>query len=193
MATQQERKAATIAAVQRAGRYLFARRGFEQSTIDDIARRAGVTKGGVYHHYSSKDEIFVEVLEALQGELAERVKQAASGGRNAIEAIELGVRQFLVDCTRPDVRRILLIDGPTVLGWKRWREIDARHFGALLRQSICALRGVRELAPRDEAFVHLLLGACTEAALVSSTAQNAAESASTLAEAFNQLLSGVRS
>ncbi|OQW55085.1 MAG: hypothetical protein A4S14_00135 [Proteobacteria bacterium SG_bin9] len=192
MATQDERRAATIAAIRASARKLFATSGFENTSIDEIAEHAGVTKGAFYHHFDSKERIFEDVLEMVQSELSGRVTEAASKAVTPVTAIELGMRQFLMDSAKRDFRQIIFIDGPAVLGWKRWREIDLQHFGGMVRQSIQALRGSSELDGRDEALVHLLLGAFTEAALICGSAKNPAASARDLVEGVQVLLRGLQ-
>lgn len=192
MATQDERRAATIAAIRASARKLFATSGFENTSIDEIAEHAGVTKGAFYHHFDSKERIFEDVLEMVQSELSARVTEAASKAVTPVTAIELGMRQFLMDSAKRDFRQIIFIDGPAVLGWKRWREIDLQHFGGMVRQSIQALRGSGELDGRDEALVHLLLGAFTEAALICGSAKNPAASACDLVEGAQVLLRGLQ-
>jgi len=66
MVRQSERREATIAAILAAARKLFASDGFDPVSIDDIAARAGVAKGAVYHHFDSKEAIFTRVLETVQ-------------------------------------------------------------------------------------------------------------------------------
>src|SRR6516165_5365983 len=61
MTSQAERRAATVAAIISAAGLLFTARGFDAASIDDIAERAGVAKGAVYHHFESKEQIFVRV------------------------------------------------------------------------------------------------------------------------------------
>lgn len=192
MATQDERRAATIAAIRASARKLFATSGFENTSIDEIAEHAGVTKGAFYHHFDSKERIFEDVLEMVQSELSGRVTEAASKAVTPVTAIELGMRQFLMDSAKRDFRQIIFIDGPAVLGWKRWREIDLQHFGGMVRQSIQALRGSSELDGRDDALVHLLLGAFTEAALICGSAKNPAAAARDLVEGVQVLLRGLQ-
>lgn len=192
LSKQDQRRAATIAAIRASARKLFAAAGFENTSIDTIAAHAGVTKGAFYHHFDSKERIFEDVLEMVQTELSARVTGAASKAKTPLAGIELGMRQFLADCARQEFRQILLIDGPAVLGWKRWREIDLRHFGGMIRQSIQALRGSKSLTRRDDALVHLLLGACTEAALICGEAGNPAASARELVAGLQQLLQGLQ-
>ncbi len=192
MTKQDERRAATIAAIRASARKLFAVAGFEKTSIDDIAEHAGVTKGAFYHHFNSKERIFEDVLEMAQSELSIRVTEAASKAKTPVTAIELGVQQFLTDSAKRDFRQIIFIDGPAVLGWKRWREVDLRHFGGMVRQSIQVLRGSSELDGRDDALVHLLLGAFTEAALICGSAKNPAASARDLTQGVQALLRGLQ-
>lgn len=189
---QDERRAATIAAIRASARKLFAAGGFENTSIDEIASHAGVTKGAFYHHFDSKERIFEDVLEMAQSELSARVVRAAAKSETPMMAIELGMRQFLTDSAKRDFRQIIFIDGPAVLGWKRWREVDLRHFGGMVRQSIQAIRGSSDLDGRDDALVHLLLGAFTEAALICGAAKNPAASARDLAEGVQVLLTGLK-
>ena len=70
MSSQAERRAATVAAILTSARALFGGRGFEATSIDDIAEGAGVAKGAVYHHFDSKEAIFTQVLEAVQADIA---------------------------------------------------------------------------------------------------------------------------
>jgi AcrR family transcriptional regulator len=190
VATQDERRAATLAAIKASARRLFASAGFEATSVDDIAAHAGVTKGAFYHYFDSKERVFEEILEAVQSELAAGVREAAAKASSPLDSLDRGVRQFFVDCARRDVRQILLTDGPAVLGWKRWREIDARHFGALLRQSFVAIRG-GELRKNDAALIQLLLGACTEAALVCASSKNPQAAARDFIDGLQILVTGV--
>ena len=70
MARQSERSAATIDGILSAARKLFMSRGFEAVSIDDIAAAAGIAKGGVSHHFSSKQSIFEVVLDRAQADAA---------------------------------------------------------------------------------------------------------------------------
>src|SRR5258708_12909207 len=82
MVSQAERRAATIAAVLAAAQKQFATKGFDQTTIDDIAARAGVAKGAVYHHFESKEQIFERVLDSILVGMAKEVSLAATAGKN---------------------------------------------------------------------------------------------------------------
>src|SRR5580704_8816457 len=124
MVSQAERRAATVAAILKAAEKEFGARGFDATTIDDIATRAGVAKGAVYHHFRAKEEIFEQVLDSLLGDIAAQLPAAASTGRDTVDAIIKGTEKYFACVTAPGVTRILLVDGPAVLGWAKWREID---------------------------------------------------------------------
>lgn len=152
---------------------LFAVRGFEVATVDDVAVQAGVAKGAVYHHFVSKEAIFARVLDKVQAAVAVKVVAAARSARNPRDAIERAARAFLKACLDAGTRQIVLIDGPAVLGWKKWREIDEKYFSALLQGSVAQALGVSQPTRETNAVAQLLLGAVTEAALTCATAENA--------------------
>ncbi len=191
MVTQAERRAGTIAAILASARREFGRRGFAATTIDDIAARGGVAKGAVYHHFKSKEAIFEQIVEAITAELAAEMPLAARGGKSMLDGIARGTLAYLTAISQPDTRLILLVDGPAVLGWNKWREIDQRHFGPLMRAPLEHALRDRMSQRQIEAVIHLLAGAVTEAAVVCAAADNPRKTARELTVAFRALLSGV--
>ena len=192
MVSQAERRAGTVRGIEDAARKLFAVRGFTETTIDDIAARAGVAKGAVYHHFSSKEEIFTRVLESIQAELsAAQIPAPSAKPRDPLDMISAGVLRYLLAISEPGIKRILLIDGPSVLGWQKWREMDARYFGALTRAALAMALG-DAVPPREvEPLAHLLMGAIMEAALVCATAEHPKKLAKELSAGIRALLGGL--
>ena len=162
-----ERSRRTRAALIRAGRELFSERGFGATATEEIVARAGVTRGALYHQFADKRALFLAVFEAVERDLAERLAQAVAGESDATRMLEIGCRAFLDACTEPEVRRIALIDAPSVVGWQTWREVDTRYGLGLLRGVLerAALQGVLD-AERIDLLSHLLLGALSEAAML---------------------------
>jgi AcrR family transcriptional regulator len=192
MVRQAERSAATVEAIAAAARKLFAQKGFESTSIDEIAARAGVAKGAVYHHFASKEEVFALVLDAVQGELAALPPPPPSRRLGApADLVADSVLRYLLAASEPAVKRILLVDGPAVVGWQKWREIDAKYFGANARAAVAALLGGTPGEREVDALAHLLLGAVMEAALVCATAADARKSARELTAALKRLLRGL--
>ena len=192
MSTQAERRAATVAAILASARTLFGERGFEATSIDDIAERTGVAKGAVYHHFASKEAIFTQVLEGVQRDLQQAtVPTGISIPSGLADQIAAGVEHYLLAASAPVVRRILLIDGPAVIGWRRWREIDDQFFGAGARMACAALLGEPASPAEIDALTHLVMGAVMEAAMVCASAPDVPAAARDLTAALRKLLTGI--
>jgi AcrR family transcriptional regulator len=191
MATQAERREATIAALDRAARQLFETGGFARTTVDDIVAKAGVAKGAFYHHYDSKEAVFTKVLEGVQLAVAREVATIAAKSADPVERLRVGLRVYIEACERPNVRQILLIDGPTVLGWIRWREIDDQFFGEMTRRTVAAALGSNATATHIQAVASLIAGAFAEAAMVG--AAHSKLKSRDLGAAMDLLLKGLES
>jgi AcrR family transcriptional regulator len=189
MATQEERRKETIGAIDRAAQQLFETRGFSNTTVDDIVAQAGVAKGAFYHHYESKEAVFTNVLERIQSSLAQEVAKGAAKSETPVAALRSGLRAYIEACERPNVRQVLLLDGPTVLGWTRWREIDDKYFGDMTRRVVAAALGARATALHVQAVAALIAGAFAEAAM--SSAAGSKFQSKDLVAAMNVLLSGL--
>jgi AcrR family transcriptional regulator len=168
MASQAERRRETIGALDDAAQYLFETRGFADTTVDDIVSQAGVAKGAFYHHYVSKEAVFTRVLERIQSALAREVATVAVKGESPVATLRLGLRAYIEACERSGVRQVLLGDGPTVLGWLRWREIDDKYFGEMTRGAVAAALGPNATAIHVQAVAALISGAFAEAAMASA-------------------------
>src|ERR1700761_1206127 len=105
MSTQSERRAATVAGILASARNLFAERGFEATSIDDIAEGASVAKGAVYHHFESKEAIFTQVLEGVQAEIFATPPPPDVRLDGALpDLMADGVERYLLAASAPGVR-----------------------------------------------------------------------------------------
>jgi AcrR family transcriptional regulator len=193
MIRQVDRSAATIADILTAARKQFATAGFDAASIDDIAAKAGVAKGAVYHHFASKEAIFTRVLEDVQAEIAALPVPAATRAMaDALDMVAAETLRYLLAATEPSRKRILLIDGPAVIGWRKWREIDDRFFGGGAKAAMTHVLGA-DASPREiEAVTHLLMGAVMEACLVCATAPEPRKAARELSAGLRRMLEGLR-
>ncbi|MCP2267473.1 TetR/AcrR family transcriptional regulator [Promicromonospora thailandica] len=190
--TREEQRAATRRALLAEGRRRFAADGYHDVVLADVARAVGVTKGAAYHHFEGKGGLFRAVVAQVQQELGERVARAADAHRDPWDQLRAGCHAFLAAGRDPDVRRILLVDAPAVLGWDEWRAMDedssARHLSEVLTTLVEA--GVVPDQP-VEPLARLLSGAMNEAALW--LARDPDPQASEQAErALDGLLDGLR-
>ena len=134
MPTQAERTEATRGKLIATGRALFAENGFTATSTEDILSGSGVSRGAMYHHFSSKTDLFQAVFEAVEDDLTNGVMVAAtaSGETDPLRILEAGFSAFLDQCRNPEVQRIVMLEGPTVLGWDTWHELDERYaFGTI--------------------------------------------------------------
>jgi AcrR family transcriptional regulator len=187
---QAARSATTRGKLIGAARALFARKGYAGVGTEEIARRAGVTRGALYHQFPAKEDLFLAVYEQVERELTERVAGLVGDAESPFAAMRAGVRAFLEACRAREVQRIVLIDGPAVLGWERWREVAERNGLGLIEAVIGAAVDAGEIAPvAVEPLAHLLMGALDEAALLVVREPATADA---VAATFERLLDGLR-
>jgi len=173
--TQGERTAQTRAALIAAARRLFGAEGFAEAGAERITREAGMTRGALYHQFASKADLFAAVLDQVEAEIAERVAAAVAGldPADTTGMLLAGADAWLDASSEPDLQRIVLLDGPSVLGWDRWREICLRHTVGLIAALIQDGIDRGSLPPQPvQALTHVLVGAVDEAALYIAQAQD---------------------
>jgi AcrR family transcriptional regulator len=166
--TQAERSGTTRAELVRVARELFTDPGYSETSLDQVADRAGVTKGALYHHFANKRELFQAVFEQLEQEICELIIVAAAGaGADVWAGMQAGVRAFLEAGVKDAaIQRIVLLDGPTILGWETWKEIDERYGFGLTKASIEQAMEAGVLAKRPvEPIARLFLASLSEAAI----------------------------
>jgi len=152
---------------------LFAARGYESTSIDDVLGAAGVSRGALYHHFPGKEALFEAVLESVEEELAAGVVAAAAAAPEPRLALQAGSLAWLERLRDPVIRRIVLVDAPAVVGWQRWREIDECHWFGLLKSALAeALPPSRLDATSLDVLAHMLLAALNELAFVIARAED---------------------
>lgn len=164
--TQAQRRASTRAALLGAAHELFAERGFAGAAREEVVERAGVTRGALYHHFDSKAALFQAVYEQIEDELTDQVAQAAiAAGADPMAQLRAGALAFLDAAARPDVRRIVLLDGPSVLPVEVRRELAERYGLGLVREALRATMASGRIEPQPlEPLAHVVLAALHEAA-----------------------------
>ena len=144
--------AETRATLLLAGRSVFTEKGFIDTTLEEVGARAGVTTGAVYHHFRDKRELFATVFRDLERELdaVGRAAARSSAGRPR-DAFLAGCRAYLEFAQRPDFQRVVLVDGPAVLGPAGWHSADSELGLPTLEAAVRALIAVGEIAPQPVA------------------------------------------
>jgi AcrR family transcriptional regulator len=192
--TKAQQRETTTAALIDAARGLFAQKGYAGVGTEEIVQRAGVTRGALYHHFrGGKEELFQAVLVQVSAETSRRIAERAVSAADPWEALTVGIDAFLESCTAPEIQRIVLVDGPSVLGWDLWRAIDAEHGLGLLEFAVKRAIDAGQLAPAPaKAVAHVLLGALDEAAMVVARAEDPQSARAEMSETLRRLLEGLR-
>ena len=184
---------ATRAALVAAARQLFTERGYAATSTTEIVENAGVTRGALYHHFPAKHDLFRAVFEELEAEVAEEVARQALRGADALEQLRLGCRAFLDICLDPAVQRIVVVEGPAVLGWETWQEIENRYGHGLVVAGVKAAvdAGLIEAQPVGP-LADVLFGALAQAGMVVARADDPPAARAEMEAAMDRLLDGLR-
>jgi AcrR family transcriptional regulator len=164
--SNKDRSDTTTAQLIEAARGLFVERGYAETSTPDIVAAAGVTRGALYHHFADKQALFRAVVEREAETVTALIEAAAPDHLRPRDVLLAGGDAYLKAMAEPGRTRLLLLDGPAVLGRAGMDAIDLRHGTRSLREGVAAaMRGgsMRKL-PLDE-ITMLLSSAFDRAAL----------------------------
>ncbi|GAB2571657.1 TetR/AcrR family transcriptional regulator [Gracilibacillus alcaliphilus] len=147
-------------------RHHFTEYGYVNTALEEIVKEAGLTRGAVYHHFRNKKGLFLAVFEAIQQEIGEYVETAAAKSNHSWDQLINGCQAFLEGAAASHNQRILLIDGPAVLGWDTFRKMDEKYSMNSLREQLQLMQEQHLIQPvSTEALTHCLSGAMNEVVL----------------------------
>ena len=192
-ATRPDRGEATREALLTAARALFAEHGYAGVATEEVVRRAGVTRGALYHYFRDKQDLFRAVFEQTEAEIMQTIIARVEGLTDPMEELAVGVRAFLDACGDPTLMRIGLRDAPGVLGWEEWREIGNRHGLGLVTGALSAAMDAGQVIRADvRTLAHLLLAALAEASLLIASADDPRAARAEVERTLLALLDGLR-
>ncbi|MCV3766696.1 TetR/AcrR family transcriptional regulator [Rhizobium sp. TRM95796] len=159
--SMEENRARLLAAARRA----FAEKGYMAASMDDFTAEAGLTRGALYHAFGDKRGLFAAVVHQVDSEMAARARAIAADAESGWEALQKEAAAYIEMALDPEVQRIVLLDGPSVLGDpSQWPSQSSCL--AETRQAVTALMADGVLKPVDpDAAARLLTGAALNAAL----------------------------
>lgn len=193
--SQEDRSRTTRAALEDAGRRLFAERGYASVSAEQIVTAAGVTRGALHHHYGDKRGLFLAVLERLEAENTAEIARAIAAlpdPTDLLTAMVVGMRTFLEISRRPETVKIAMSDGLTVLGWQGWRDMEARHgLGLITDQLQRAVDAGLAVPVPVHVFGKLILSAVTEAGMIVAHADDPDAARLEAEQSLLLLISGV--
>ncbi|MEM1262963.1 MAG: TetR/AcrR family transcriptional regulator [Pseudomonadota bacterium] len=144
--SNQSRTDATRSALLAAARELFSSKGFADTSTPDIVKAAGLTRGALYHHFADKEALFRAVVVNEYVQVAADIDASATAQpTSALEALRQGSRGFLEAMDDPGRVRLMLLDGPVVLGMAELSKIDRETSTDSLRLGLAAAMDSGEL------------------------------------------------
>ncbi len=193
---KQQRSERTRRDLLDAAREAFTGRGFADASMEEIAERAGVSRGPLYHYFDSKQDLFAavyeEVEQALAAEIGSEIQTRTAAETDAWQQVLVSSQAFLDVCLHPAVQRIALLEAPTVLGWEARGHI-ARYGLALIRRGLQNAIDQRLIEPQPvEPLAHILRAALSEGALYIARAEDQAAARVEVGAAIERLLEGLR-
>jgi AcrR family transcriptional regulator len=182
----------TRAALVAAGRLLFGQNGFAATSVEDLAREAGVTTGALYHHFPTKAALFESVFERIHLELMAASGEAAAGATGPADLLARGFEAFLDKVLEPDVQRIVITDAPAVLGPARFTELDERYaFAAIVAALEAAAKAGALRVDDPQTLATLLLGMLQRGGMLVASSAKPVATRNAVAATLRAILDGL--
>ena len=190
---RQEYSASTKRALIDVATELFTERGYAGTSLDEIVAGARVTKGALYHHFSGKQALFEAVFENVEDDAAKAIRKAVRGPRDPWEKAVAGLRAFLAVVQEPGYRRIVIQEGPAVLGYERFREQEERSTFGIVQEIVSSVLSSYDLEhSMVETFSRVFFGAMSAAGSAVSTAEDTQRASAEVEAAIVFILAGLR-
>jgi AcrR family transcriptional regulator len=176
-------------------RRLFSEKGFAEVSVDEVAAAAGLTKGAVYYQFKDKTDLFRAACEAVVADVGRYVDQATMGvTQHAVDEIVTGGDKWLDAYESPEARRMLLIDGPSVLGIEAWTALQEPIGVALIAHALGHLVEEGRLDPAVvPALSNMIFGAFVQGALRIAVSADPAATSAEVRRAARTLTEGLLS
>ena len=193
MPTNEERRETTRNNLLSAARECFFRQGYENTHTDSILEQAGVSRGAMYHHFATKRDLFEAVYVSVVDETIQHASKRHIESTSPLEELLAGCSAWLSFVSKPAVAKILLEQGPQVLGWTRARDIEARSSLPLMRRSLERARDAGEIEVDSiQTTAQLINALLAEAALIGAYGKPRVSRA-VLEGSVRQFVTGLRS
>lgn len=195
LSAQRERAAMTRSCLLVAARELFTETGYHATGTTEIVERAAVTRGALYHHFAGKEDLFAEIFRTVAEELVTRTNAAVAPLDGGLwDKVAAAFERYLeLVAANGQYQRILLIDGPAVLGWARWRGLLSEFVATGTADALERLmdEGLVERQPA-EPLANLIQAALHDVALTIAHAPESMMARDRALAAFLSLLRGLR-
>ena len=192
---RQQYSASTKRALLEVATRLFAENGYAGASLDAIVAGAKVTKGALYHHFSGKQALFDAVFVEVQNAATRAIQQQIKGVQDPWEQALIGLRAFMDSVQEPAYRRIVIQDGPAVLGHERYREQEERSAFTVVEEIVGTLLVSAGQVVDEEmrtTFARIFFGALASVGDSVAEAEDRAAAARRVEEAMTFILAGIQ-
>jgi AcrR family transcriptional regulator len=189
-----EYSASTKRALVDVAQELFTEHGYAGTSLDAIVAGARVTKGALYHHFAGKQALFEAVFERVERQASQAIHDEIKGEKDPWLKARAGLAAFLEVVRHPTYRRIVIQDGPAVLGYERFREQEERStFSNVLAIVASVLNGRLEMdEPMQRTFARIFFGAMSSAGESVSLADDPEAASDRVEAAIGIILTGLQ-
>jgi AcrR family transcriptional regulator len=190
---RQEYSASTKRALVDVATELFTAQGYAGTSLDEIVSGARVTKGALYHHFSGKQALFEAVFVRVEDGASDSIKRAVRGTKDPWDKAMAGLRAFLDVLQRPEYRRLVIQEGPAVLGYEKYREQEERSTYGIVQDIVSSVLATYELEKSMvETFSRVFFGAMSAAGSAVSSAEDTRRASAEVEAAIAFILAGLR-
>jgi AcrR family transcriptional regulator len=196
-AIQRSAKASRAAATRRAlvtsARQLFGAKGYANTSVEEVVRDAGVTKGALYHHFKDKDDLFRSVVEEVKLEVTQRAADSYFAAADGADSLRLTCLALIDASLDPAVQRISVLDMHSVFDASRRRDLETRYEVALLRGALRGAMRAGTIEPQPYVtLAHLLAGAINAACALIAEAEDKERARAEVTEVIARMVDGLR-
>ncbi|MDN5745092.1 MAG: TetR/AcrR family transcriptional regulator [Nocardioidaceae bacterium] len=174
---------------------LFSDNGYAATSLDTIVAGARVTKGALYHHFTGKQALFESVFEQIESDASKRIQKALRSEKDPWLKATAGLRSFLEVVQEARYRRVVIQDGPAVLGYERYREQEERSTFANVVEIVRTTMDAGGWTMEEDmlqTFARIFFGAMSSAGESVATAIDPEAAAERVEAAVGFLLSGIQ-
>ena len=173
----------------------FIEQGYGRTSLDAIVAGARVTKGALYHHFSGKQALFEAVFAQVEDEASKQIREALRGTRDPWEKALAGLNAFLEVVQDHTYQRVVIQDGPAILGYERFREQEERSSYGIVQDIVGSVLDASTYELDDamkQTFSRIFFGAMSAAGESVSTAEDPSAAVARIQAAIAFILDGIR-
>ncbi|MGH9128065.1 MAG: TetR/AcrR family transcriptional regulator [Acidimicrobiales bacterium] len=171
---------------------LFGSRGYAATSLEQVAADARVTKGAVYHHFPSKQALFMEVADEQDTLVRDTAMAAIRSQSTTWDASIAGMDAFLDLCLDPVFVRLVFLEGPVAIGFHGWWDC-ATGSRELIRAMLDALMAEGTIDPQPaDVLTEVMFGCLNSMALLIARSENKDLVRRQAGQVMRRILGGLR-